>query len=255
MRIITAPTAGASATARSIHVAAAPSSRLARLAITLAAALLAAVIAAFTTLGASPASAHSQLVSSSPASDDSLDTPPSEVSLTFNEDLIDYGGAIEVVDADETDWSDGELTFTGPTVTVGLSADMPAGSYEVHWQVVSADGHPVSGVIPFTVDDASAETPGATNGDAEPDTAGADGLAGATATPAATAGLSGDDVSTDDAASDAGAGLSPWIIVLIVVAVIVVAAAIVFAVRRRPHTGNADATTGASPDAERGTAE
>ncbi|MGO2110651.1 MAG: copper resistance CopC family protein, partial [Pseudoclavibacter sp.] len=102
-------------------------------------------------LGASPASAHSQLIDSSPQADETFDTPPTEVTLTFNEELIDYGGGIEVVDADGTDWTNGDLAVSGQTATIAVASDMPAGDFEVRWQVTSADGHPVSGVIAFTV--------------------------------------------------------------------------------------------------------
>lgn len=41
---------------------------------------------------------------------------------------------------------------------------MPDAGYQVRWQVVSEDGHPIAGVIPFTVGDA--EPMETTSGDA-----------------------------------------------------------------------------------------
>lgn len=35
---------------------------------------------------------------------------------------------------------------------MALDGELPAAGYVVEWRVVSSDGHPISGTIPFTVD-------------------------------------------------------------------------------------------------------
>ncbi|KAA9156416.1 copper resistance protein CopC [Microbacterium lushaniae] len=100
-----------------------------------------------------PASAHDQLLSSSPAANDRLDAGPASVSLEFSADLMDVGALIMVADADGEDWAAGDPTVELTTVTMQLTEGMPVGGYEVRWRVVSSDGHPISGVIPFTVGD------------------------------------------------------------------------------------------------------
>jgi hypothetical protein len=87
------------------------------------------------------------------------------VTLTFAQEILDLGdsGAIVmVVDAAGTDWVGGEPVIDGATVSVPLDEGMADGSYQVRWQVVSADGHPISDVIPFIIGHASepvAESP------------------------------------------------------------------------------------------------
>ncbi|KTS13843.1 MULTISPECIES: copper resistance CopC family protein [Microbacterium] len=102
-----------------------------------------------------PASAHDQLLSSSPASGERLPSAPEEITLTFSADVLDVGADIIVADAEGTDWAVGDPAIASATVAVGLTEGMPAAGYEVRWRVVSSDGHPISGVIPFTVGDAA----------------------------------------------------------------------------------------------------
>lgn len=118
------------------------------LAATAAAVLLVLAIAA-------PASAHDELVSSDPASGQRMPEAPASVSLSFSADVLTIGAAIIVVDQSGTDWAIGEPSIDAGTVTVALAPGMPDAGYEVRWRVVSADGHPVSGLVPFTVGDGS----------------------------------------------------------------------------------------------------
>ncbi|MEV4776801.1 copper resistance CopC family protein [Microbacterium sp. LWH12-1.2] len=107
-----------------------------------------------------PASAHDQLASSTPAEGEALETAPDEVVMTFTGDLIVLdasmtGAVVMVVDASGRDWVSGEIVVDGRTVTAQLEAGMPVAGYQVRWQVVSEDGHPISGAIPFTIGDAA----------------------------------------------------------------------------------------------------
>lgn len=98
-----------------------------------------------------PASAHDDLVGSTPAVDEKLAVAPTEVSLSFSDAVLPMGAAVIVVDAAGRDWVTGEPGLTGATVTAELEAGMPDAGYELRWRVVSADGHPISGLVPFTV--------------------------------------------------------------------------------------------------------
>ncbi|TGO05657.1 copper resistance CopC family protein [Serinibacter arcticus] len=122
---------------------------------------VAAVLATAATLVALPlvpAAAHDTLVSSAPAAQEQLATAPPEVTLTFSADVIEVGSAVLVTDAESgasgTDHAAG-LTIEGRDVVVPLDA-LEDGHYDVRWRVVSSDGHPISGVIPFSVGDAGA---------------------------------------------------------------------------------------------------
>jgi methionine-rich copper-binding protein CopC len=101
--------------------------------------------------GGAPAWAHSKLLGSDPAQGTSLDTPPATVSLTFNEPVQLGFNTITVVGPDGAEYRTGEITAVDTTITVPVLPLGPAGTYELGYRVVSADGHPVSGVVPFTL--------------------------------------------------------------------------------------------------------
>ena len=87
--------------------------------IALAATLLAAFLVLLSPLSAS---AHDALVSSSPAADSSVETLPSELTLTFSAKLIDGEGATELTVTDPAGQSviDGTPTVEGAIVTQPL---------------------------------------------------------------------------------------------------------------------------------------
>lgn len=136
-----------------------PSSRLAR---RLRAALAIVVLVLLGAVGtALPAAAHAGLAASNPAVDAVLPTAPATVRLRFNEAVAPVAGAFALYD------SAGRYTVEGRPATVVVAAvdgvvtanlpeTLPAGSYLLSWRVVSADSHPVSGVLPFVVGHASA---------------------------------------------------------------------------------------------------
>lgn len=106
-----------------------------------------------------PASAHDALVHSTPEVDERLAAPPESVVLTFSGELLTLGDSatgavIIVIDEDGRDWASGDAEVEGNTVSVGVDPGMPVAGYQVRWQVVSEDGHPISGIVPFTIGDA-----------------------------------------------------------------------------------------------------
>jgi len=140
----------------------------------IAAGLVLATVATFAI--ATPASAHDQLISSTPAADERLATPPESITMTFSGELLVLdasltGAVVLVVDASGEDWVAGDVTVDGRTVTAPLAPGMPVAGYQVRWQVVSEDGHPIAGVIPFTVGDADPMEAATTGGgvDAPPE--------------------------------------------------------------------------------------
>ncbi|MEQ3551742.1 copper resistance CopC family protein [Pseudonocardia nematodicida] len=149
-------------------------------------------------LGAAPAWAHTELESSSPAEGAQLAQAPPEVTLTFNEDVAADTATVTVTGPDGADAVAGPATAEAGTLTVPLRPLGPAGDYTVDYRVISDDGHPVEGTVPFTL-----TSPGAA---AAPD---------APATPAAPA-----QAPTEQAATtpdDGGAPVWPWILGAVVV--------------------------------------
>lgn len=120
-----------------------------------------AVVAVFAT--AVPASAHDSLVHSTPEADESLTTAPESITLTYSGELLvlgdsTQGAVVLVIDESGRDWATGDVEVSGDTVTAAVEPGMPEAGYQVRWQVVSEDGHPISGVVPFTIGDAEPMT-------------------------------------------------------------------------------------------------
>ena len=113
-----------------------------------------AVLAVAGVLGLSaPAQAHNYLVSSNPAEGSTITELPSEFSVTTNGPLLELDGttgfAMQVKDSAGLFYGDGCVTVSGATMAQ-VPALGEAGDYTVVWQVISADGHPVSGEFGFT---------------------------------------------------------------------------------------------------------
>lgn len=111
------------------------------------------LVAAFALLGlAQPALAHNTLTGSNPADGASIADAPAEVTLTFDDDVQPgEGNQISVVGPDKTLWADGEVSIDGTKARVGLAPLGPEGRYTIAYRILSADGHPVTGKVGFTL--------------------------------------------------------------------------------------------------------
>ena len=114
---------------------------------------LLASIAIAALLAALPAvvAAHAELESSTPEAGDNLDTAPTEVTLTFDDELNPDGSSFTVVDADGHEVGSGEvdLTVADRNVMTGDVTITDPGVYTVEYTVVGADGHESGGAISF----------------------------------------------------------------------------------------------------------
>ncbi len=101
-----------------------------------------------------PAYGHSTLVSATPAENSVLTEFPSEVSLTFNESLLEIGNEnpnkVEVVNS-MGDVLSGTSKVSGPVISVPVQIT-GNDEYQVSYRVVSADGHVIEGDYSFTVE-------------------------------------------------------------------------------------------------------
>ncbi|MFC7727134.1 copper resistance CopC/CopD family protein [Nocardioides sp. GCM10028917] len=113
---------------------------------------VALVALALVVLGAAPASAHAELIDTDPAEGSVVETAPDTVTLTFNEPVRLTSQEIAVYDA-AGDVVGSTAGATGTEVTVDLTgaADLADGTYVVSWNVLSGDGHPISGALTFSV--------------------------------------------------------------------------------------------------------
>jgi len=96
--------------------------------------------------------AHSLLLESLPAAGTTVNAPPAQISLRFNNRiekklstirLLDERGAPSPVTMLVSDGAADRLSATVPTLTPG--------AWRVEWQVLSTDGHIVSGNFSFRV--------------------------------------------------------------------------------------------------------
>jgi copper resistance protein C len=98
---------------------------------------------------AGPAAAHAYLDHASPAVDSTVQTAPTELTLSFTQNLEPAFSTVEVsgpggrVDA-------GKPQISGNTMRVGLKALSP-GTYHVHWRALSVDTHTTQGNFSFKV--------------------------------------------------------------------------------------------------------
>lgn len=129
--------------------------------------LLSGMVAGGVMLGlATPALAHNVLVDSDPKDGASVEAGPQTISLTFDQAV--NGGenlnTVTVIGPDNTHWEAvGEPTIKNNTVTAQVRPLGPAAEYTVGYRILSADGHPVTGSVKFTLTKAGTGTPAPAN--------------------------------------------------------------------------------------------
>lgn len=109
---------------------------------------------------AAPAHSHDLLVDISPAPNGVVSSTSFEATLTFNNPIL------EIVDASNAElatklagtdqWQIHPITIKDKTLVAQIQVAEP-GTYDLRWNVVSSDGHPISGDSIFVVDAVAAE--------------------------------------------------------------------------------------------------
>lgn len=116
-------------------------------------ALVALLLAAGTLLAlATPAMAHNVLISSDPAKGAKLAAGPEAVHLTFDQPIQPGDvNQVAVTGPGGTLWTDQPVEVDSNEVSTPVRPLGPKGEYTIGYRVVSADGHPVSGEVEFTL--------------------------------------------------------------------------------------------------------
>lgn len=124
-------------------------------------ALIALAVTGVALLGtATPALAHNVIIGSDPAQNASLATGPSKVSLTFDQYVQGADvNQIAVTGPNGGQWAEGPISVVNNVISAPLRPLGPAGKYTVGYRVLSADGHPVTGEVSFTLTTAGTGTP------------------------------------------------------------------------------------------------
>lgn len=112
---------------------------------------VAVVLAMCGALSVSPAQAHSELESSTPAEGATVSTL-TEITLTFGEAIVPEMSKYSLTDEMGMTVKLGEPSYdsTKTIVTVPLRALMMNGKQVIGYSVLSIDGHPIAGKINFT---------------------------------------------------------------------------------------------------------
>ncbi|MBP2704512.1 copper resistance protein CopC [Microbispora sp. RL4-1S] len=180
------------------------------------ASLLFGLLCAALAICATPALAHDSLRASTPGKN-AVVSGLDHIELEFSAHVS--FPVVVLHDAAGRRFESGAPRTDGPKVTVDVAGPLPSGGYTVAWRVVSSDGHPVEGEIPFTVRSSAAPAAG------DPAPAG---------TPVAATG----------ATDDQGGGMPGWIWVVLAGLVLVGAGALLTGRAKKP------AETAADPDPE-----
>jgi copper transport protein len=109
-------------------------------------------------VGAGSAAAHAVIVQSEPGNGSTLERAPRTASLRFSENLSAAARTVELLDAEGGTVAGARVRAADAgrsALTVSLPA-LPAGTYGLVWRVLAEnDGHATSGVVVFTVADAT----------------------------------------------------------------------------------------------------
>lgn len=112
------------------------------------AAVTATLAALLVLVTAGPALAHDSLKSSAPAKDATVESVD-EITLEFTGKV--RMPFVVVRGPGDTQHQTGDPELDGVKVTQKLKGELPDGKYTIGYRVVSSDGHPIEGEVPFTV--------------------------------------------------------------------------------------------------------
>ena len=101
-------------------------------------------------------SAHAYIKKSTPLENETVKKAPTKVTIKFDESIQPAFNSIKVFDSNgnRVDQKNGRIDSKQPSILkTGLKKNLPNGAYRIKWKVVSSDGHPVEGVIPFQIGD------------------------------------------------------------------------------------------------------
>jgi copper transport protein len=99
--------------------------------------------------GATGALAHASLVSSEPRDGSMVAQAPKQAELRFNEPVTP--AVIRLIDAEGRVRDDAAVHALDQTISIALPDNLPPGTQVISYRVISADGHPVSGSMVFSI--------------------------------------------------------------------------------------------------------
>jgi methionine-rich copper-binding protein CopC len=179
---------------------------------------------------AGSASAHNVLISSNPPDGAQLATVPTSVTFTFDQPVQNFDPVVSLIGPDGRQYATGTPTVSGSTVSGSVSAG-PAGAYIAAYRVVSADGHPVTGQVHFSLEGDDGAVP-TVSGNASASTAGSGPPASGSAAVSVSAPSSSASLPAISGPQAGSGGLSAWLWIGLIAAAVVIAFAAVLLLRR-----------------------
>ena len=115
--------------------------------------VIVALAASLLVLLATPAAAHTEFASSSPADGETIDQAVTEISLIFAGEAMPAGEGFVVLDSEGFVRVPEEVTTTDNlTWTLRFVEPLVGGTVGVRWKVAAPDAHPIEGGFSFVVD-------------------------------------------------------------------------------------------------------
>ncbi|WP_350301037.1 copper resistance protein CopC [Peribacillus frigoritolerans] len=101
---------------------------------------------------------HATIISSNPSPNEAMDALPEKISIQFSENIQPAFHSLEVFsqDGDKIQIQDSAISEQSEKVLEAKWQDtIDEGIYYIKWRVVSSDGHPIEGTIPFQFGDSA----------------------------------------------------------------------------------------------------
>ncbi len=177
--------------------------------------------------------AHSHIEGSNPEDGGVVTEALQEIVLTFD-GSVEEGSTVEVTTAEGQPIEVEEIAIDENTVTATIANSLSNGEYQVDWDIISADGHPLDGEFSFTMN--SPEEEEAADEEEAGDPAEADEEEVTEAPTEATEDeetTESPEQSTQDQDTDTEEGSSSIVIVLVVLLVIIVAGGVMYFIKKR----------------------
>ncbi len=105
--------------------------------------------------------AHAYLQQSSPSANETILSSPSKITLQFNESIQPAFHSIQVTNStgERVDLDDSYIADNQPkTLEANIRPNLADGLYIIGWKIISGDGHPLEGSIPFQIGSSSIST-------------------------------------------------------------------------------------------------
>ncbi|WHY57155.1 copper resistance protein CopC [Peribacillus simplex] len=101
---------------------------------------------------------HATVISSNPSPNEAMDTLPEKISIQFSENIQPSFHSLEVFshDGDKIQIQDSTISEQSERILEAKwKGTIDEGIYYIKWRVVSSDGHPIEGTIPFQFGDSA----------------------------------------------------------------------------------------------------